>query len=119
MVRIPTDTTQQYNSFGTALPTLVPSHTPSVNQKSCHNIIDVTFPLFSTCSVLPQTRFSLPNIFGHQTREEANKLLGAFQPALQSGCINHLRMFLCPLFFPPCDMEPILPCASFCRSTNT
>jgi hypothetical protein len=82
----------------------------------CFNIIDSTFPLFSAyCSVLPQTTFSLPNFFGHQTKQEAHSQLLALKPALDSSCFNHLRMFACPLFFPPCKDTAVLPCSSFCR----
>lgn len=82
----------------------------------CYNIIDETYPMFSAyCSVLPQTTFSLPNFFGHTTKEAADDLLTAFRPALRSGCFSHMRMFLCPLFFPSCTDEPVVPCASLCR----
>jgi hypothetical protein len=88
----------------------------SISTNVCYNIIDSVFPSFSDqCSVLPQTTFSLPNFFGHQTKQDAADLLSSFAPALQSKCFSHIRMFTCPLFFPPCDGEPILPCASFCR----
>ena len=74
------------------------------------------FPSFSDiCSVLPQTTFSLPNFFGHKTKQEANDVLTSLKPVLESDCFHHIRMFTCPLFFPPCDGEPVLPCASFCR----
>lgn len=83
---------------------------------SCFNIIDADFPLFSTyCSVLPQTTYSLPNFFGHQTKQEADALLSAMRTTLESGCFSSLRLFVCPLFFPPCGTAPVLPCARFCR----
>ncbi len=110
------DTTQQSES-SVAVPAA--SGSRSVSTNVCYNIIDSTFPAFSdTCSVLPQTTFSLPNFFGHQTKLQANDLLNVLTPALNSQCFKHIRMFVCPLFFPPCDSEPVLPCASFCRGKN-
>ena len=86
---------------------------------TCFNIIDTEFPGFSTyCSVLPQTTYSLPNFFGHQTKFEANDLLSTMKSTLDSGCFSHVRMFVCPLFFPPCSSTPVLPCAQFCESKD-
>ncbi|CAF2917589.1 unnamed protein product [Rotaria sp. Silwood2] len=88
-----------------------------VKQDVCYNIIDSVYPLFSMyCSVLPQTAFSLPNFFGHQTKQEAHELFITLEPAIYSRCSAYVRLFLCPLFFPPCNVEPILPCANFCRA---
>jgi hypothetical protein len=91
----------------------------SIDTNVCFNIIDSVFPSFSDyCSVLPQTTYTLPNFFGHPTKQAASDLLTSFTPLLNSVCFSHIRMFTCPLFFPPCDGEPILPCASFCRGKN-
>lgn len=85
---------------------------------TCFNIIDAEFPGFSSyCSVLPQTTYSLPNFFGHQSKQETNALLTAMKSTLDSGCFSHIRMFVCPLFFPPCAGTTVLPCAQFCEST--
>ncbi|CAF1078404.1 unnamed protein product, partial [Didymodactylos carnosus] len=86
----------------------------------CYNIIDTTYPSFSTyCSVLPQTTYALPNWFNHQEKYEVNQQLALFQPALDAPCFKHLRMFICPLLFPPCKDQAILPCASFCRAIQS
>jgi hypothetical protein len=109
-------TTQPYDSSA-AVPAAADSRALSNNV--CYNIIDSAYPSFSTyCSVLPQTTFALPNFFDHKTKQDADDLLNTFRPALDSLCFKHIRMFTCPLFFPPCDSEAILPCASFCRGKN-
>jgi len=113
LISVTSGTTQQYGS-SVAVPAAGDSR--SVNTNVCYNIIDSVFPAFSDyCSVLPQTTFSLPNFFGHQSKREANDLLLSLTPVLDSQCFQHIRMFACPLFFPPCDGEAILPCAGFCR----
>lgn len=109
-------TTQQHGT-SVAVPATSDSRTVSTN--TCFNIIDSDFPTFAdVCSVLPQTTFSLPNFFGHQTKVEADRLLTTFLPVLSSQCFKQIRLFTCPLFFPPCDGTPILPCARFCRGTH-
>jgi len=87
---------------------------------TCFNIIDAEFPGFSSyCSVLPQTTYSLPNFFGHQSKQETNALLTAMKSTLDSGCFSHIRMFVCPLFFPPCTGTTVLPCAQFCETVKS
>lgn len=116
MFSVTSGTAQQTGS-----PVAVPASGDSRNVSTsvCYNIIDSAFPTFSdTCSVLPQTTFALPNFFGHKSKREAKKLLRAFTPALNSQCFKHIRMFICPLFFPACDGDQILPCANFCRGKN-
>lgn len=82
----------------------------------CHSIMNSDYPLFSLhCSALPQTRFTFPNFFGHKTLKEAHELFTTFLPVLNYGCFSQMPKFLCPLFFPPCNDERVLPCASFCR----
>ncbi len=104
---------------GSSAPVPAASDSRSTSANPCFNIIDSAFPSFSHyCSVLPQTTFSLPNFFGHQTKQDAKLLLNTLRPALESDCFHHIRMFTCPLFFPPCDGEPILPCARLCRGKN-
>jgi hypothetical protein len=90
-----------------------------MSDDSCFNIIDSDFPYFSSyCSALPQTTFSLPNFFGHQTKQQAHDSLATITPALDSGCLKEIRLFACPLYFPPCGSAPILPCARFCRGNR-
>jgi hypothetical protein len=116
LISLTSGTTQQYSS-SVAVPAA--GDTRSVSSNSCFNVIDSAFPTFTDyCSVLPQTTFSLPNFFGHQSKQQASDLLVALTPALTSHCFKHIRMFICPLFFPPCEGEPILPCASLCRGKN-
>ncbi|CAF0902973.1 unnamed protein product [Adineta steineri] len=106
-------TVQQYGSSA-AVPAAGDSRSLSTNV--CYSIIDSTFPSFSDyCSALPQTTFTLPNFFGHNTKREANDLLLSLAPALDAQCVHIIRMFTCPLFFPPCNDAATLPCASLCR----
>ncbi|CAF1595098.1 unnamed protein product, partial [Adineta steineri] len=106
-------TVQQYGSSA-AVPAAGDSRSLSTNV--CYSIIDSTFPSFSDyCSALPQTTFTLPNFFGHNTKREANDLLLSLAPALDAHCVHIIRMFTCPLFFPPCNDAATLPCASLCR----
>lgn len=115
--RLTSSTAQQYGS-SVAVPAT--SDSRSVSTNVCYNIIDSSFPSFADiCSVLPQTTFTLPNFFGHQSKQDVDVLLSAFVPALTSQCFKQIRMFTCPLFFPPCEGEPILPCARFCRGKHT
>ncbi len=116
LISVTSGTTQPYSS-SVAVPAAGDSRSVSTNV--CFNIIDSDFPSFTDyCSVLPQTTFSLPNFFGHQSKQQTNDLLVSLTPVFNSQCFKHLRMFVCPLFFPPCDGEPILPCASVCRGKN-
>ncbi|UJR28695.1 hypothetical protein I4U23_009924 [Adineta vaga] len=109
-------TAQQY---GSSAPVPAAGDSRSASTNTCYNIIDSVFPSFSRyCSVLPQTTFSLPNFFGHNSKDGANDLLNTLRPALESDCFKDIRMFTCPLFFPPCDSDAILPCASFCRAVK-
>jgi Fz domain len=113
LIRLASGTTQQ---FGSSVAVPATGDSRSISTNVCFNIIDSAFPAFAdTCSVLPQTTFSLPNFLSHKTKQEANDLLLALTPVFNSQCFSHMRMFTCPLFFPPCDGEPILPCAKFCR----
>ena len=112
-----TSGTNQYGSSYAPVPATDDGR--SLNKNTCFNIIDSAFPSFSHyCSVLPQTTFSLPNFFGHSSKRQANDLLLSFQGALESNCFEDIRMFVCPLFFPPCDTDAVLPCAGFCRGKD-
>ncbi|CAF3458145.1 unnamed protein product [Rotaria sp. Silwood1] len=105
------------NSLVSSVPDVFASANRGDKQRVCYNIIDMVYPLFSMyCSVLPQTAFSLPNFFGHETKEEVHELFVGLTPAIRSGCSSYVRLFLCPLFFPPCNVKPILPCADLCRT---
>ncbi len=117
LISLASGTTQGYSS-----PVAVPAtgDSRSASTTACYNVIDSSYPAFTDhCSVLPQTTFSLPNFFGHQSKSQAHDLLLALTPAINSQCFRHFRMFLCPLFFPPCEAEPMYPCASLCRGKNT
>ncbi|CAF3173272.1 unnamed protein product [Rotaria socialis] len=98
----------------------VPAPNRGGKDNSCYSIMDPLYPLFSLhCSALPQTTFSLPNFFGHTTKQETNELFTLFRPLLNSGCFRQMPKFLCPLFFPSCSKERILPCAKFCRDIQS
>ncbi|CAF2147383.1 unnamed protein product [Rotaria magnacalcarata] len=97
----------------------VPAPSRGGKDRLCYSIMDPLYPLFSEhCSALPQTTFSLPNFFGHTTKQETNELFTSFRSVLNSGCFRQMPKFLCPLFFPSCSKERILPCAKFCRDVQ-
>ena len=102
--------------IGTSVAVPAATDSRSASTSTCFNIIDSDFPLMADlCSVLPQTTFSLPNFFGHQSKAEVDRSLNQFVPAVVSRCFKEIRLFTCPLFFPSCDGAPILPCARLCR----
>lgn len=102
----------------------------AASSPSCYSVVDMNHPLLAdTCGVLPQARYTLPNLFGHRERWQIELFLhGLISATTDTTCLRSLRLLLCPLLFPPCpsriDMattptSTLFPCQSFCRAVKT
>ena len=60
----------------------------------------------------------LPNMFGHQTQDEALSSTRKFGPLLDTGCSSDLKPLICSSHFPnylPDSRTTQLPCRSLCE----
>lgn len=75
-----------------------------------------------------QVNYSLtffPNIFSHQSQQEAARVFSKALPLLTSECHPYARRYACGLFLPPCtitntqsteEMQVLVkPCRTFCK----
>ncbi|XP_066986681.1 uncharacterized protein [Macrobrachium rosenbergii] len=75
--------------------------------------------LLTLCRDLPYNT-SFPNIFNHDSQEEAGLEIHQFVPLIRVQCSLDLQLFLCSVYVPVCteSEEPILPCRSLCQSAR-
>ena len=59
-----------------------------------------------------------PNIFSHQSQEQAFGGLQQFLPIINSGCSPVMRPFLCSVFLPKCSESAnrTIPCKELCEA---
>ena len=65
-----------------------------------------------------KTRF--PNYFQQRVQSDAVIELKNYKQLVQTGCAEHLKLFLCSLFVPMCTMldDNLLPCRSLCEDVK-
>ncbi|XP_035673048.1 uncharacterized protein LOC118413629 [Branchiostoma floridae] len=68
------------------------------------------------CEGLGYNRTYLPNLVGHELQQDAELQLQTYTPLIQYGCYEHLKLFLCSMYAPPCGSPP--PCRSFCLAAK-
>ena len=60
----------------------------------------------------------MPNMFNHDTQEEAALEVHQYWPLVATNCSPDLKLFLCSLYAPMCKTiftDEVLPCRSLCR----
>lgn len=88
--------------------------------------------MYSICPMLEQQNQTFfPNVFNHETPQQALDVLRWLGCIMTDECHHHLKDFICHVYFPPCiddictliEMhpdenilvpEPVLPCESMC-----
>ena len=99
------------NHTTTAPPTEL-TRTTTNSKKKCEQI---KIPL---CQNIGYNLTSMPNMFNHDTQEEAALEIHQFWPLVENKCSPDLRYFLCSVYAPMCQpnsKEVVLPCRSICR----
>ncbi|PVD31755.1 hypothetical protein C0Q70_07173 [Pomacea canaliculata] len=73
---------------------------------------------FDPCLDLGYSHFSLPNLMGHESVEEAEEDFYMFNNSLATACTNDFTFF-CAFAFPPCDvtLSNWMPCLETCQDT--
>lgn len=72
---------------------------------------------FDPCLDLGYSHFSLPNLMGHESVEEAEEdFYFMFNNSLATACTNDFTFF-CAFAFPPCDvtLSNWMPCLETCQ----
>lgn len=74
----------------------------------------------SFCRDLPYNQTILPNLFNHQSQDQARTHLRIYEPLIKLKCSPYLQLFLCTLYAPIClnNKEPIPPCRNLCLSAK-
>ena len=70
------------------------------------------------CQNIGYNLTSMPNMFNHDTQEEAALEIHQFWPLVEIKCSPYLRFFLCSVYAPKCQAnstDEVLPCRSICR----
>ncbi|XP_071958256.1 uncharacterized protein [Antedon mediterranea] len=71
------------------------------------------------CQEVGFSMTSFPNMFGHQTQEEAARELERWRELIDSGCSHRLQNFLCSAYIPACDGgASFIPCRETCRDVQ-
>lgn len=80
----------------------------------CQNI---TIPL---CNDIAYNMTIIPNLFNHQTQDEASMEINQFLPLVKVRCSADLKFFLCTMYAPICTVldSPIPPCRHLCQSAR-
>ena len=64
----------------------------------------------------------MPNMFNHDTQEEAALDVHQFWPLVDIKCSPDLKIFLCSVFAPKCELHAkeneFPPCRSLCESAR-
>ena len=99
------------NHTTTAPPTKF-SKTKATSRKKCETI---KIPM---CQNVAYNLTSMPNMFNHDTQEEAVLEVHEFWPLVESNCSPDLRLFLCSMYAPMCQpnfKDEVPPCRSICE----
>ena len=71
------------------------------------------------CEGLGYSRTIFPNMFGHESQDEARMELHQYWQFIENECSADLKLFLCTLFAPKCYIiKKIPPCRSLCLSAR-
>ncbi|XP_033109949.1 receptor-type tyrosine-protein phosphatase gamma-like isoform X2 [Anneissia japonica] len=71
------------------------------------------------CQEVGFSMTSFPNMFGHQTQEEAGRELERWRVLIDSACSHRLQNFLCSAYIPACDGgASFIPCRETCRDVQ-
>ena len=95
-----------------ARPTELIATTKMRNEKKCEKI---TIPI---CQNIGYNSTYMPNMFNHDTQEEAALEVHQFWPLVKTNCSPDLKFFLCSVYAPKCQKNPkdeVLPCRSICK----
>ena len=96
----------------TARPTELISITKISNGKRCEKI---KIPM---CQSIGYNLTYMPNMFHHDTQEDAALEIYQFWPFIEINCSPDLKFFLCSMYAPICQSnfkEEVLPCRSICE----
>ena len=84
----------------------------SSKEKKCEQI---KIPM---CQSIGYNLTSMPNMFNHDTQEEAALEIHQFWPLVEIKCSSDLKFFLCSLYAPMCQPNintNVPPCRSICK----
>uniref|UniRef100_A0AC35TRP4 Frizzled-4 n=1 Tax=Rhabditophanes sp. KR3021 TaxID=114890 RepID=A0AC35TRP4_9BILA len=72
------------------------------------------------CSDIAYNMTMFPNLLQHQKQEEAEIEINQFMPLVKIGCSNDLKLFLCTVYAPFCNVlpTPLPPCKHLCLSAK-
>ncbi|XP_077999276.1 uncharacterized protein LOC144452126 [Glandiceps talaboti] len=77
---------------------------------------DITIP---TCQSLPYTQTGFPNLFGHESQQEARDAVTQYEPFIGIPCHDDLNLILCAALIPRCEAGRLLPlCQSLCQEAE-
>ncbi|XP_064105595.1 atrial natriuretic peptide-converting enzyme-like [Macrobrachium nipponense] len=98
-------------------PPSINTQLPVTGISSVRECEPISVPL---CRDLPYNNTRFPNIFNHDSQEEAGLEIHQFFPLIKMQCSLDLQLFLCFVYVPVCTImeEPILPCKSLCESAR-
>ena len=86
--------------------------TNTISKKKCEQI---RVPM---CQNIGYNLTSMPNMFNHDTQEEAALEIHQFWPLVAIKCSPDLKFFLCSMYAPMCQpnfKHEVLPCRSICE----
>ena len=70
------------------------------------------------CKSISYNLTYMPNMFNHETQEEAALEIHQFWPLVEIKCSPDLKFFLCSMYAPKCQpnsKDEVLPCQSICE----
>lgn len=72
------------------------------------------------CRDIQYNETIMPNLFGHNTQEEAGSIAQQYLPLVKVQCNSYFKFFLCSLYFPVCTVldEALPPCKSLCKQAK-
>lgn len=74
------------------------------------------------CMGLGYNMTGMPNLGGNDMQQEADYNLKSFEPLIQYGCSQNLKLFLCSVYVPMCTEKvanPIGPCRGLCEGVRS
>ena len=86
--------------------------TSTTSKKKCE---ELKIPM---CHNIGYNLTSMPNVFNHDTQEEAALEIHQFWPLVEINCSPDLRFFLCSMYAPKCQpnfRDEVPPCRSICK----
>ncbi|CAH8446955.1 unnamed protein product [Dicrocoelium dendriticum] len=108
----PIDSHRQHEVYLAPFHEVIGSHLVDQNTYRCEPIN------LALCRDMYYQYTRLPNMFDHETQEEAGLEAHQFYPLVQINCAEDLRFFLCSIYIPICVdgyAELLPPCRSVCE----